>query len=795
LAREVEIKEMPKYLSGRLWGSLGLAVLSLGSMCAIAQTGTVYTQPTFVYTFSLWTPVITTSPAATFAVAQAQVAAHQPQGETVTVMNLHASDFPGEQGVTLDGTPAFYRFDEQTCYSDTGQCITNHDWEVISTVPVCEPGSYSEYTNSPNPAEEIVCPIGLPAVTPPPICESFSCEGDPIFASNGEMVQTKTDYQGLPGLSFTRTYRSTSGYSASVLTQFFVFFTNSGDSTFGACYQSVWYYSPLQGTSCFPYISYTSGPNQYDLYTEDGRVIQFTGPVNAVTQNADINERVTQVTVNGVTEWQVNREDDSIELYSGTTGKILQKTLRGGEIITYQYSTASTPPTVAPGPGYLISQSDPFGHALSWTYNQLGQMAQMTDPAGGLYQYLYDAMGNLTSVTYPDTTVVQYKYNEPAYTGGANLPNAMTGIIDESTTRFATFTYNSNGTAASSQHAGGVDNYLFNYVSPGVSTTVTDPLGTNRTYQFQNVLSYAKDGSQSQPGVSGGTVTQSETRDTNGNVAAFTDFKGNVSCYALDLTRNLETVRVQGFAAGSTCPSNLASYTPASGTRQRKISTVWEAAWRQPHSITEASRVTSFTHDSLGNLLTRTITDTTVTPNVARTWTYTPDSYGRVIAFKGPRTDVDTTANYHFYPGTTGGQSGELDTVTDALGHVTTYNAYNGHGQPTQITDPNNVVTTLAYDARTRLTDRCVNGALPTCTGGEKTHFDYWPTGLLKKVTQPDGSYVQYTYNAAHQLTNVTDELNNQIKYTPDAMGNITRKIDMTHRTLSITCTPGKSTR
>jgi len=57
------------------------------------------------------------------------------------------------------------------------------------------------------------------------------------------------------------------------------------------------------------------------------------------------------------------------------------------------------------------------------------------------------------------------------------------------------------------------------------------------------------------------------------------------------------------------------------------------------------------------------------------------------------------------------------------------------------ITDPNGVVTALTYDTRQRVTSRA--------TAGETTVFDYWPTGLLKKVTLPDGSYLAYTYDGA----------------------------------------------
>lgn len=42
------------------------------------------------------------------------------------------------------------------------------------------------------------------------------------------------------------------------------------------------------------------------------------------------------------------------------------------------------------------------------------------------------------------------------------------------------------------------------------------------------------------------------------------------------------------------------------------------------------------------------------------------------------------------------------------------------------------VETVLTYDLRQRLKIRTV--------GGEQTRYDYYATGLLQKITQPDGS-------------------------------------------------------
>jgi len=44
----------------------------------------------------------------------------------------------------------------------------------------------------------------------------------------------------------------------------------------------------------------------------------------------------------------------------------------------------------------------------------------------------------------------------------------------------------------------------------------------------------------------------------------------------------------------------------------------------------------------------------------------------------------------------------------------------------------------------------------------------------LKKVTAPDASFVNYTYDAAHRLTQVDDSTGNRVEYLLDAIGNRT---------------------
>ena len=190
------------------------------------------------------------------------------------------------------------------------------------------------------------------------------------------------------------------------------------------------------------------------------------------------------------------------------------------------------------------------------------------------------------------------------------------------------------------------------------------------------------------------------TFDVNGNLASSTDFAGNKTLYTFDLARNLEISRTE--AAGT----SLA----------RTITTQWHPVYRLPTRITApsgvvgVSEVTDFNYDPQGNLLQRTVTAGTI----VRQWTNTYNARGQVLTADGPRTDVADVTTYTYYGATDPCTfcRGNVRTVANALGHVTTYNDYDADGQPTRTTDPNGVVTTSSYDARGRLRTRTVNAGI-----------------------------------------------------------------------------------
>lgn len=75
--------------------------------------------------------------------------------------------------------------------------------------------------------------------------------------------------------------------------------------------------------------------------------------------------------------------------------------------------------------------TDSRGRQLQFVYSTTNQLSQVTLPDGGLVTYGYEiGTGNLDAVQYPDGKTRRYVYNEVALTGGASLPNALTGTVD-----------------------------------------------------------------------------------------------------------------------------------------------------------------------------------------------------------------------------------------------------------------------------------------------------------------------------------------------------------------------------
>jgi RHS repeat-associated protein len=641
------------------------------------------------------------------------------------------------------GEPEFYYFDIET------QDAWTESFQIVESPPYGPPCSVTDNSGSARivKARSAKCPVGTsligdpaqscgPAGTPIPLkqqglnclpCKGKTGKGDPVDVSDGNNYKNETDYQGFGdgALKFERFYNSISGYA---------YATNPNDSVnmtvMGVGWSATYFQYLMPDTATYNGTTYTG----VYAYRPDGRVLVFNLYNGSYSPDGDVNDSLVQTSDGG---WQYQTADDTIETYNAS-GQLLSIARRGEAAVTVNY-----PPGAQSG-DLPTSVSDAFGHTLQFAYLvdrfNIQRLASITEPSGKTVQYTYDDYGNLSTVTFQDGS-------ERKYTYGGTFGYALLSITDESGVAYDNWTYTGNDAeVASTQMAGGVGAYTFSYSLSGSQpyVTVVDPLGESRTYDQQLIWGsyYMTSSSGVCPGCN---EAKSLTFDADANITSRTDFDGNTTTHTYDPTTNLEISRTEAY-----------------GTPQaRTITTKWDANWSQPDLITEPGRTIAYSYDAMGNVLTKTTTDTTA--NTSRTWTYAYDSYGRMLTAEDPR---ENFTSYTYYTCTSGSQCGELDTATDALGHVTTYNAYDANGRPLTITDPNGTVTTLTYDLRGRLTSRTV--------GGETTAFSYYPTGLLEQVTLPDGSSLSYTYDPAHRLTQVSDGLGNKIVYTLDAMGNRT---------------------
>jgi YD repeat-containing protein len=601
--------------------------------------------------------------------------------------------------------------------------------------------------------------------------------GNPINLGVEIKTQREADFAHVGGLRFVRTYNSGAG------TTYYTGVLGKG-----------WQHNLASRVSASASVA--------SVWRGDGKIVPFELSGTTWASWADVNDRLAELKdALGVrTGWRYfSAASGDTEVFDVSGSLVSMSTSRGAVVLlVYSNGTASGPnggvvegTSTALPRSLLLRATDQFGAVLSFGYNADSRIVRLTRPDGNEIRYAYSAAGNLVSATYPDTNAAgqsvtrtrTYLYENVGF------PSALTGITDETGQRLSTYTYDSFGRAITTEWAGGVNRHGLTLNADG-TTTVTDALGAQRTYNFTTINGRVLMTDQSQPGGAGcGPSSSAITYDANANVTSRTDFNNTKTCYGYDLTRNLETKRVEGLPGSVACTTALSS--PPPGDSVRTVSTQWHPDWRLETRRSEPKLLTTWTYNGQGAtcaptdalvdgkpiavICSRTEQPTTdesgaqgfaaVATGTARTWTFTYNRFGQILTSNGPRGDVTDTATYEYYPDTQADWTlGDLKQITNPLGHTTRFTRYNRHGQALQRIDPNGLVTNYTYDLRQRLTSVTV--------GSEATVYEYFPTGLLKKATLPDGSFIAYTYDPAQRLTQIDDHKGSRIVYTLDAMGN-----------------------
>ena len=610
---------------------------------------------------------------------------------------------------------------------------------------------------------EVACPSGYDLRTlpngdgqcyqPPP---STCClVGNAVALPNSMELRKETDFtdRRSEGLEFTRTYNSQGFYQPDTAAP-----RASVSSDYWRNNFSKHLLIAVAPATANLLATAIDGEGVVTFYNPSGNEVQgFGGPQS-------------HLSVNG-TGWKIVLPNNDTEYYNAN-GLLTQIMHRGGARLILAYST-----------GLLATVTDQTGRALKFSYTN-GVLKTMTDPAGGVYTYAYDPLtGALTSVTYPDTTVKTYLYED------SSNPFNLTGITDENSNRYATYSYQGNGVMGSEYLGTGADSRQ--YIPDGSEVTVWNPAGGYTNYSYTEINGTMRPSGVSVNSWDGSTGEQSATQyDPNGNPArsyeeSSTAGTYNTTTYQYDPTRSLELARTEGLDS---------NYSATNATRT--IKTVWHPTFNFPSTITtltgtgqQTVGIKKFTYNSRAQVLAETLTDpvTKLTRTTTNAYCEAADVaasgstcpiVGLLKSVTGPDGGV---TSYAYYPASAAActtapttcsyRLGDLNTVTNPLGQVTTYLTYDGAGRPLTTTDANGVETVMTYSPRGWLTQSVVLGPGNSATGEHVTTYSYDKAGQLQRLTQPDGSYVVYTYDGAHRLTDITDNLNNTIHLTLNNAG------------------------
>jgi YD repeat-containing protein len=437
----------------------------------------------------------------------------------------------------------------------------------------------------------------------------------------------------------------------------------------------------------------------------------------------------------------------------GVSERAIQKlTLPDGSYLEYGYDDgvgspnplgqASTTYTGAGGPG--------AGNVINWT--------------SGATVYSKTRLRTVTRKSAAGAALWSRKYLYE----NAQFRFALSGIEDHLGRRLTTYTYDANGDVASTESAGGVDRHEFtnSYTSATrMRRTVKGPLGHIATYEFEipaTIKRYSAANLLSVKGDANGSVVADEqTYSYAGNlIGSLTDRRGTVTSFANDTAFGRPTLVKD--AAGNAL--------------EQQTSVTWHPKWDLPVVQQLDGLRIETVYDAQGRVTARTATDTTthslpyVTAGQSRTTGYSWTAQGRLAQINGPLApdalghDDITSFAYD--------ASGNLASVTNALGHLTAYAGHDANGRAATMTDANGVVTAFVYDPLGRMTSVTVKH--PTTPALDAvTALEYDAEGRVTGITLPQTAKLLVDYSAIGRVTALRADDGERIDFTYDPMGNV----------------------
>ena len=241
-------------------------------------------------------------------------------------------------------------------------------------------------------------------------CAGEKAVGNPCNVGTGNKFQSETDFSN-PGLSFTRSYNS----------------QNLANLGLGAGWRHNFQRKLRIEGSTLTHIS-ASGRGEPLVKVDGG----WQGE-----PDSDI------AIVETPSGFELTKASNVVETYN-SFGQLLSITDTNAQVTTYNYNASYQLDTV----------TNQYGLSISFIYDEFN-LSRVVDALGNEYRFEYYPNGNLESVIYSDLTTDDltdnprriYHYENTQY------PNHLTGITDENGDRYATWAYDVDGKAISTEHA------------------------------------------------------------------------------------------------------------------------------------------------------------------------------------------------------------------------------------------------------------------------------------------------------------------------------------------------------
>lgn len=469
----------------------------------------------------------------------------------------------------------------------------------------------------------------------------------------------------------------------------------------------------------------------------DGSTIYFSGGPNTLGDHPEVGGGgLATLTLNSDNTWTLHDEDGSVQTYDSTGTLLSIKDSAGiGWTIsrnTNVYGTSTATITHTSGRSFAIVYQ--YGGTQPNTIT-------ITDPSGNVY-IIHGGFGEtdegyISDLTLPGSpgTTINYKYSGRA---------SWLSEVDYNGAPYLFVTYDDNIGATGTHLADGSETYSIGYTfsKPGVITAavVTNPLGHLTTKQYsasyggQPLLTSVSDNAVSDCGA----TLHSFVYDGNGYLKKATDNNGVTHTYTYASNGQL----LAETEASGTTVARTTNYGWDPNAQLNRLTSVTITGYSKTvYSYNTENRIASVTRTNLTSI---------GAANQSLTTTYAYMLYGNgmvetmTVTQPSPSGSDHTTYAYDAY--------GNLISVTDGLGHATTYSGYNGLGEVGKIVGPNGDETDYTYDARGRTASKTThpNGTTATWTYG------YDGFGLLAKVSAPDGEVTTWSRDAEQRVKTIT---------------------------------------